>query len=311
MNRIQAFEHTLSQLAPGIRLLRDVPMSRYTSFHIGGTVPLMAEPGTVGEAAACRKAALEAGLEPLWLGRGTNMLIEDGELSFPVIHMGEGLSSIERDRDTITVMCGAPMASAAVFARDCGLTGLEFAHGIPGSMGGGVYMNAGAYGGSLSDRVLWSTCLTPEGETVRLGAPEHGYGYRHSAFMDNGYIVLETALRLEPGDKDEITARMAELRQKRAASQPLDKPSAGSTFKRPVGGYAAALIEQAGLKGESVGGAMVSPKHSGFVVNNGGASFEDVIALMEHVRERVFESSGITLEPEVRIIDREGKPWTF
>ena len=201
----------------------------------------------------------------------------------------------------IVAGAGVPLARLALFAQQQGLTGLEFAHGIPGTVGGGMVMNAGAYGGELVQVAVSARFLTRDGTLKTYEGPEMGLSYRHSAFMEEPGVVISAAFRLTPGDPEAILARMRELMERRRASQPLDLPSAGSTFKRPVGGYAAALIQNAGLKGLRVGGAAVSEKHAGFVVNLGGATGADVLTLMSQVRARVKESSGIELEPEVRI----------
>ncbi len=310
MRPTELFEKALCGASAGICIRHDVPMSEYTSFRVGGTVPLMAIPSNEEEAALCVKAAVDSRCTALWVGNGTNLLFEDGRLDFAVIHTGQ-MRGIEVKGNTVEAMCGASMAAAAAAARDASLQGLEFAHGIPGSLGGGVFMNAGAYGSSLSDRVSRSLCADPSGELVCLDAGSHGFSYRHSSIMDNGYTVLRTTLELEPGDRGVIAEKMAELRQRRQSSQPLDMPSAGSTFKRPPEGYAAALIEQAGLKGCRLGGAQVSEKHAGFIVNRGGATFADITGLMRLVRQRVYENSGVMLENEVQIINREGRAWNF
>ena len=225
-----------------------------------------------------------------------------------VILSTRGLDTLRQNEDgTLTAGAGVPLARLAVFAQKHGLTGLEFAHGIPGTVGGGMYMNAGAYGGELVQVAVSARFLTPEGEIKTLTGAEMGLSYRHSAFMEMEGVILSANFRLQPGDPEAIQARMRELMERRKASQPLDLPSAGSTFKRPVGGYAAALIQQAGLKGLRVGDAAVSTKHSGFVVNLGAATEADVLALIAEVRERVKANSGIELEPEVRIWRDETK----
>ncbi len=206
------------------------------------------------------------------------------------------------DDVTLEADAGVLLSRLAVYAQQAGLAGLEFAHGIPGTLGGAVMMNAGAYGGEMKDVLSSVSFLDSDAELFRLPAGELGLGYRRSIFSDTGSIILDAEIRLTPGDRGEIGARMRELAQKRRASQPLDLPSAGSTFKRPAGGYAAALIDQAGLKGFAIGGAQVSEKHAGFVVNRGGATFEDVLRLMAHIEKTVFEKSGVRLEPEVRIL---------
>ncbi len=289
----------------------NVKTSAMTSFKIGGVAPLVIRPETTAQMMICRKAAYELGIEPVWLGNGTNMLIPDGELEMVIIRPQGAMRSVAVEEDCVIASCAASMASLSRAALENSLTGLEFAQGIPGSVGGGVYMNAGAYGGCLADSVLWSECITKEGELKKLRAEEHDFSYRHSAFMASGLIVVRSAFKLREGNSGEISALMDELRSKRESSQPLDMPSAGSTFKRPEKGYAAALINDAGLKGLGVGGAMVSKKHSGFVVNTGGATYDDVIELMSLVRQRVYDAYGVMLMPEVRILDREGKEWTF
>jgi UDP-N-acetylmuramate dehydrogenase len=286
-------------------------MSALTSFRVGGIAQVLVEPADTGEIAACVRASTDAGITPIWFGAGTNVLVEGGHLHIAAVRFGERMSRVRTRGSELELQCGAALSAAAEAALASGLTGFEFAHGIPGSAGGGVYMNAGAYGGCMGDVVIWSECVTPGGEVVRVDSREHEFSYRHSAFMDNGYIVALTCVGLRSGDPAGIERTMADLKSRRAQSQPLDLPSAGSTFKRPEKGYAAALIESAGLKGARIGGAMVSEKHAGFIVNTGGASFEDITSLMRFVRQRVLDHSGILLEPEVRIIDREGRPWSF
>ena len=306
----------MTEFQTGIKELKshlsDVPMREreplrdHTSFRIGGRAALMLLPRTCGE---LERAALECrrvGVEPLILGRGTNLLVEEGDLDLVVLKTNGGPEGIRlAGENEIEAESGALLSRVANFALEQGLTGFEFAHGIPGSIGGAAVMNAGAYGGEMKDVIVRTEALAPDGRRFTLEGAAHGFGYRRSAFRE-GDLILRSVIRLQPGDPAAIRGRMEELMAKRRASQPLNMPSAGSTFKRPVGGYAAALIDEAGLKGYRVGGAMVSEKHAGFVVNAGGASFDDVIALMDHVRETVYRRSGITLEPEVRII-RGGK----
>ncbi|MBR6811877.1 MAG: UDP-N-acetylmuramate dehydrogenase [Oscillospiraceae bacterium] len=306
---INSYKQALKIVCSDIPMQEQVKMSTMTSFKIGGTAPLLIKPQTVEQMMACRRLSNEMDIKPLWLGNGTNMLIPDGELSFVVIK--PQLRDISVSGDTVTAGCASSMAALSRAALENSLTGLEFAQGIPGSVGGGVYMNAGAYGGCLADSVIRSECITPQGELMELKGAQHDFAYRHSAFMKSDLIVVRTSFKLSFGEKEAIAALMDELRAKRENSQPLDLPSAGSTFKRPEKGYAAALIHDAGLKGLSVGGAMVSKKHSGFIVNVGGATYDDVIELMSLVRQKVFDAYGVMLSPEVRILDREGKEWTF
>ncbi len=296
---IRALRNALPQTA--VRL--DEPMKEHTSFRIGGRVSAMFFPASGEELASLSRALHRLGVRPLVIGNGTNLLVEDGQLDIIVIKTHGGLTAIRQDgAQALTAECGVTLARLAVFAQERGLKGLEFAHGIPGTLGGAVMMNAGAYGGEMRDVVVKTLSISPDGtETVTEGEA-HAFSYRHSCFQDAGETVVSSVVKLNTGDPAEIKRSMEELAKKRRSSQPLNLPSAGSTFKRPEGGYAAALIEAAGLKGFAVGGAMVSEKHSGFVVNRGGATFSDVLAVMEHVRETVYKQSGIRLEPEVKII---------
>lgn len=275
-------------------------MAKYTSFRIGGPA-VIAFPGTCEQLVALYRYCVAEQVQPLILGAGTNILAPDAGMSGIVICTKE-LKEIKQVEDCVLeAECGASMSRLASSARDLSLTGLEFAHGIPGTVGGGVYMNAGAYGGEMRQVVQKTWALLPDGSVAEFTAEEHSFSYRHSIFEEKNAVILKTRIKLQPGEKSEITARMQELLQKRRTSQPLDMPSAGSTFKRPVGGYAAALIDEAGLKGKGVGAAAVSQKHAGFVVNLGGATAADVTATMKMIQKRVYERSGIMLEPEVRI----------
>ncbi len=291
----------LSAALPGLRLLEAEPMSRHTSFRIGGPVQVLACPETEAELRALLAACQTLRVTPRILGGGTNILAPDEGVPGVVIST-RGLDAlIQREDGTLRAGAGVPLARLAMLAQRLGLTGLEFAHGIPGTVGGGVYMNAGAYGGELVQVVTAARFVTLEGEITEYAGEALGLGYRRSAFMELPGLVLSADFRLAPGDPEAILGRMRELMERRKASQPLELPSAGSTFKRPVGGYAAALIQEAGLKGYRVGDAAVSEKHSGFVVNLGQATAADVLTLMSRVRETVKANSGIELEPEVRI----------
>ena len=285
---------------PALKLLEGEPMATHTSFRIGGPAP-MAFPATCEELADLYRFCLKQRIEPLLLGAGTNVLAPDAGLDRLVICTKDLSRVKDLGNGMIEAECGVLLSRLACFARDLGLTGLEFAHGIPGTVGGGVYMNAGAYGGELCQVVVSTTALLPDGTLWQVEGEAHDFSYRHSAFETKRAVVLRSVFRLTAGNADVITEKMQELIQKRRNSQPLELPSAGSTFKRPVGGYAAALIDQAGLKGKGVGGAAVSEKHAGFVVNLGGATAADVLATMKLVQETVQQKSGILLEPEVRI----------
>lgn len=285
---------------PALKLLEAEPLKDHTSFRIGGPAP-MAFPGSAAELAKIYRFLLERGCRPLILGAGSNVLAPDAGLSRLVLCTREmaGLALTAPGR--ITAESGVLLSRLASFARDMGLAGLEFAHGIPGTVGGGIYMNAGAYGGELKDVAVATEALLPDGTLWRAEGEAQDFSYRNSAFQRRGAVILKAEFALEPGDQAAITAKMQDLAQRRRASQPLELPSAGSTFKRPREGYAAALIEKAGLKGRGVGGAAVSEKHAGFVVNLGGATEQDVLDTMDLVRRTVLAKSGIPLEPEVRL----------
>lgn len=287
---------------PGLELRLQEPMSRHCSFRIGGPAAVMALPASAEETAALGRLLKEKGIKPFVMGNGTNLLVTDGAFDRFVIRCGEGLSSIAVEGERLWAESGATLARMASAALEQGLGGMEFAAGIPGSLGGAVSMNAGAYGGEMKDIVFSTDYLDENMERRTVTGEAHEFSYRHSVFSDRDVILLASELRLVRADREAVAARMKELAAKRRSSQPLELPSAGSTFKRPTGGYAAALIDEAGLKGFRIGGAQVSEKHAGFVVNTGGASFEDVLRLMEHIQNSVFDRSGIRLEPEVRIV---------
>ena len=302
MTELTFLQRNLDQLKPACVLKYNEPMSRHTSFRIGGNAEVMACPKNAQELAEILKISKEMGVKPAILGAGTNVLAPDIGIKGIVICLKDALDGMELVEDTcVKVMAGVTMTRAAVFAANHGLSGMEFAHGIPGTVGGGVYMNAGAYGGEIKDIAESVEIMDFDGNIRTLTNGEMGFSYRHSVLEDSGAIVLAATFRLQKADAETVKAKMKELQGKRTASQPLDLPSAGSAFKRPVGGYAAALIDQAGLKGYQVGGAAISTKHAGFAVNLGGATAEDVKSLLAQVSDIVFEKSGIRLEPEVRI----------
>lgn len=324
MTNWNALYDRLRLAAPSLELRRDEPMSRHTSFQVGGPVPLMALPKSEDEVQRILSvAALEFGVRPFFMGRGSNLLVGDAGADLLVIKACDGLNRLELlpewewpGHQTILAGSGVSLARLAAFALECGLTGLEFAQGIPGSVGGGVYMNAGAYGGELGQVVssVSSVSLPPE-EMVRE-RKDPGFSYRHSVYQEQDDFILRASFSLKPGDPAEIKAKMDDLAARRREKQPLEFPSAGSTFKRPapVDGqpvYAAALIDGCGLKGLTVGGAQVSEKHAGFIVNRGGAACKDIVELMAQVRRRVFQETGVTLEPEVRYLGMEGEGWNF
>ena len=278
------------------------PMKNHTSFKIGGPVRAMFFPESAGDLTQLHDVLCEYGEEPLIIGNGTNLLVDDKALDMTVIKT-TGLGAIERTGETeITAGAGVLLSRLAMFAYQQGLSGLEFAHGIPGSLGGAVTMNAGAYGGEMKDVIYKTTVFNLITGTYTIKGDEHNFSYRNSKFRSSGEIVLSSVIHLQKADKEGIKAKMDELNAMRREKQPLELPSAGSTFKRPKEGYAASLIEQAGMKGYKIGGAQVSEKHSGFIVNQGNASFSDVIKVIEHVRKTVQKQCGIELELEVEII---------
>lgn len=298
MERLQQ----LRAMCPDTAFAEREPLSAHTSFRIGGPAALMAFVKSEAELAALLRAAAQCGIRPRVLGAGTNVLAPDEGLDGLVICTKDCLLGLRAPGGgRIEAMAGETLAHAAVFARAQSLTGLEFAHGIPGTVGGGVYMNAGAYGGEIAQIAEETTVLMTDGSRRVLRGAEQAFAYRTSAFEHMDCVIVKTVFALRPGNAGEITARMRELMEKRRASQPLELPSAGSTFKRPAGAYAGALIEASGLKGRGVGGAEVSRKHAGFVVNRGGATAKDVLETIELVQKTVYADSGFRLEPEVRI----------
>ncbi len=301
---------TLLQMAD-IDLKQGEPMCRHTTFQIGGPVAVMAFPNSPEQVGGILKIARRYEITPMILGAGSNILAPDEGLDTVVIELRTAMNRVEeRNKGEFEAQAGAAMARLATFAMERGYTGLEFAHGIPGTVGGGVYMNAGAYGGEMCQVVTGVTAMDREGNLLDIPADKLDLSYRHSRFMNEDLVILSVRVKLEKGDREEIRAKMSELMTRRRTSQPLELPSAGSTFKRPATGYAAAMIEAAGLKGLRVGDAQVSEKHAGFVVNRGRATCKDVLQLMEQVQDRVEQDTGVRLEPEVRILEVQ-KPCAF
>ena len=296
-----ALDQKIAGYLPELKWLCDEPLARHTSFRIGGPAKRMAFPQNAEQIVILTGFLQELGIRTAILGNGTNVLFPDEGVDATLISTGE-MCAVERIGDTeLTADAGVSLARLATEAWKLGLTGLEFAHGIPGSLGGGVVMNAGAYDGALCDVLTEVTALFPDGVRM-LKAEELQLSYRHSIFTEQPEaVVLRAKVRLQAGDSAAIKAKMDDLMARRKASQPLEYPSAGSTFKRPAGHFAGRLIEDAGLKGARVGGAEVSTKHAGFVINTGGATCADVLALIEKIQKTVFDATGIMLEPEVRI----------
>lgn len=281
---------------------RDFSLAEKTTMKIGGACDFYAEPNSeeclVELVNRCRKY----GIPYFVLGHGSNLLIN--RFNGVVIATHSLPAGFSEDGSTITAGAGASLSAVCLAALGLSLSGMECLYGIPGSVGGALFMNAGAYGGEMKDIVKSARCLNERGEIVTIPAEEMALSYRHSAFSENGFVILSVTMELVPGDKLAIKQKMDELMQKRRDKQPLEFPSCGSTFKRPEGYFAAALIEECGLKGFSIGGAEVSEKHSGFVINKGGATFEDVIALVEHIKGVVREQKGVELECEMLIVDK-------
>ena len=302
MTYMTDFQREITALLKDFQLRLYEPMAKHTSFRIGGPAEVMAFPQNKDELAQILKVSRLLDQKPAILGAGTNILAPDAGIAGLVICLKDCMDGMEQLDDThIRVAAGVTMARAAVFAANLGLSGLEFAHGIPGTVGGGVYMNAGAYGGEICQVFTQAEVMDLDGNVRTVSCEEMRFSYRHSCLEDEGSIVISADFALEKKPAEEIREKMQELMGKRRASQPLDLPSAGSAFKRPVGGYAAALIEQSGLKGYQVGGAAVSEKHAGFVVNLGGATAADVQTLLQQVSRKVLDDTGIHLEPEVCI----------
>lgn len=284
--------------------LKNVPMSDYTTLKLGGPADYLVFPRSADEIGAMFTEAGAYGVPVTVIGHGSNLLVLDGGIRGLVICVGKNMRRITRQDNTLTVQAGAMLGSAALEAAENGLSGLEFASGIPGTVGGGVAMNAGAYDGEMAQVVTRVKGIFPNGEKICLNRESMEFGYRHSVVTERNFIVTEVEFGLEPGDPAEIRAKMSELNARRAEKQPLDVPSAGSTFKRPEGFFAAALIDQCGLKGYSIGGARVSMKHAGFLVNTGTSS-RDYLELVQKVQQIVEERVGVKLEPEIRIIGEE------
>lgn len=299
---MERLEKLLRERCPELELRRDEPMSRHTTFRIGGPAALMALPGSMEQVQASVKAARELGIEPFFLGNGSNLLAADEGYPGFVLKPGGEFDRIRAAGGGLEAGAAVLLSRLSKGALERSLTGLEFAGGIPGSVGGAVTMNAGAYGGEIAQVLESVDFLDEAGEVCTLPASECGLGYRKSVFSDRKCLILKARFRLEPGDPAAIKARMDELAAKRKEKQPLEYPSAGSMFKRPPGHFAAALIDQCGLKGLTVGGAQVSAKHAGFVVNRGGATCADVLELVRQVKERVLAETGVELEMEVKIL---------
>ena len=300
---IQAF---FDKNLPGKSIEYGASLAKYTTFRVGGCADALLKPASESELILAYKLCRENNIPVTLIGNGSNLLIKDGGIRGLVIRLGDSLTGIRVQENRVRAMAGESLARLSNACLKAGLTGLEFASGIPGSVGGGMAMNAGAYGGQLSDVTEFCRVLDPAtGAIETLDKNELQMGYRSTRVLKENKLVLEADFVLTAGDPEQIKAQMDELNARRREKQPLSYPSAGSFFKRPEGHFAGALIEQAGLKGLSVGDARVSEKHAGFIINTGAATANDIISLMHEVQRRVFEAFGVTLEPEVRILGED------
>ena len=303
MSWYEELDRWTADYLPEMTYEHEVPLARYTSFRIGGPAKRMAFPKDGSQMVLLIAFARSCGARPLVVGNGTNLLFPDAGVDRLVVNTREYAEVSIDAQGRVVAESGASLARTAVFAQQRGLTGLEFAHGIPGSVGGAVCMNAGAYGGEMRQVVESASVLFPDEGVKRLRGEELRFSYRHSLLSDRpDAVVLSAVFALAAGEPEKIRSKMDELMTRRKTSQPLEYPSAGSTFKRPEGYFAAALIDECGLKGLTVGGAQVSEKHAGFVINRGGATCADVTALMAEIQRRVWKEKGVRLEPEVKVI---------
>ncbi len=302
--KITALESRLRKADGQLSLVRNALMARYTTLHLGGPADLLACPTTPSQVQLLLKAAYELDVPAIIIGNGSNLLVRDGGVRGLVIRMCRDMQHIEVHGDLLRCEAGAMMSTASMAAAEANLAGLTFASGIPGTVGGGVYMNAGAYGGEMSQVVTLVEGFDMTGEPFRYTRPEMDFGHRHTRLMDENKVVTHVTFQLTPGRREALLAEMVDFNTRRADKQPLTQFSAGSTFKRPPNGYASAMIDQAGLKGFTLGGAQVSEKHAGFCINKGGTA-ADFLALIAHVQQTVQEKCGIQLEPEVQILGED------
>lgn len=300
MNNIEALEKYALSLECSAE--REVSMKNYTSFKVGGPAELFLSPEDAGQTAKLVRFCEKEEIPVFVLGKGSNLLVSDRGIKGAVIYTGKQCSISLVDENTVRAQSGASLAQLCTFALENSLSGLEFAYGIPGTVGGAVFMNAGAYGGEMKDVLLNSEYVSTDGTSGELDNEAMELSYRHSAYENSNLVITAASVRLAPADRNEIKSTMNDILARRKEKQPLEYPSAGSTFKRPEGNFAGALIEQCGLKGVSVGGAQVSEKHAGFIINRGGATAADILSLIKHVQARVKAQTGVSLETEIRLI---------
>ena len=287
----------------GCNVIENADMQKYTSFKIGGSAQILVEPNSTDALSDILKACKSEGIKPIVIGNGSNIIVRDEGIQGVVIVMGDAFSKIEYcGNNMVRAQAGATLAKLCNFALEYSLDGLEFAYGIPGTIGGAAFMNAGAYGGEMKDVIMVVNHMTLDGEKGSFQGHELAFSYRNSVYVNSDLIITSVLFYLNSGNPDAIKNRMDDIIARRRAKQPLEYPSAGSTFKRPEGHFAGALIEECGLKGKSVGGAQISEKHAGFIINTGGATAQDVLNLIELVQDTVKREKGVLLEPEVRII---------
>lgn len=304
-HNIKALQTALLETLPSTRVREEEYLRHHTTFKIGGPADLFVEPTTMAELSFVLRTIHEFQVPVTIIGCGSNILVKDGGIRGAVVSVRHMTQVMDCNDNTLCIGSGYMLKDASEFAWENGLTGLEFAVGIPGTLGGAVFMNAGAYDGEMSHVVTAVRAVDFQGNIKEYDASHLDFGYRHSVFHDNHEVIGEVIMMLKPGDKNVIKARMDELTEKRESKQPLEYASAGSTFKRPPGYFAGTLIEQTGLKGLSVGDAQVSHKHAGFVINTGSASAKDVLDLIAEVQRRVYDQHGVHLEPEVRMIGED------
>ncbi len=305
MNTEIVFDRLIKALGQE-KVLKNEPMCNHTTFKVGGNASLFVIPSCEDDVVSCINIVKELGIDFFVLGNGSNILVSDKGYNGVVIYMGKNMSDIFVDGKMIVAGSGALLSKVASVALSNSLSGFEFASGIPGSIGGAVYMNAGAYGGSMSDVVVKTRYVDNDGNIKEISGNNHEFSYRHSVFV-NGGIILSTQIKLNDGNKEEIMEEMTRLNKQRKEKQPLEYPSAGSTFKRPEGYFAGKLIEDSNLSGFSVGGAQVSSKHCGFVINKDNATCEDILTLISHIQKVVFEKYGVKLSPEIKLLGGDFK----
>ena len=305
MNTEIVFDRLIKALGQE-KVLKNEPMCNHTTFKVGGNASLFVIPSCEDDVVSCINIVKELGIDFFVLGNGSNILVSDKGYNGVVIYMGKNMSDIFVDGKMIVAGSGALLSKVASVALSNSLSGFEFASGIPGSIGGAVYMNAGAYGGSMSDVVVKTRYVDNDGNIKEISGNNHEFSYRHSVFV-NGGIILSTQIKLNDGNKEEIMEEMTRLNKQRKEKQPLEYPSAGSTFKRPEGYFAGKLIEDSNLSGFSVGGAQVSSKHCGFVINRDNATCEDILTLISHIQKVVFEKYGVKLSPEIKLLGGDFK----